>query len=80
MGKVGHRLLSSLTFTRVGCWCYWWGCEHTPSFLNSISFNANVPLLTFIVAGIPLGDVIGCLLVVSFAYRIGRRLCIIWTV
>jgi hypothetical protein len=45
---------------------------------KSINFTGDVPLITFCVAGILLGDVVGCLLVVPFVYRIGRRLCVIW--
>lgn len=54
------------------------GVVSTPAFQKSINFDDNFPLLTFVVAGILLGDVVGCILVVPFSYRIGRRLCIIW--
>jgi hypothetical protein len=54
------------------------GVISTPAFLKAINFTGNAPLLTFCVAGILLGDVVGCLLVVPFVHRVGRRLCIIW--
>jgi hypothetical protein len=54
------------------------GLVGTPQFQKSINFTGDVPLIIFYVPGILLGDVVGCLLVVPFVYKIGRRLCVIW--
>lgn len=53
------------------------GIVANPAFLKSINFTGDTPVLTFCVAGILLGDVVGCLLAIPFVYRVGRRLCII---
>lgn len=50
----------------------------TPAFHKSINFTGNADLLTFIVAGILLGDVVGCIIVTPFVHRLGRRFCIIF--
>lgn len=53
------------------------GIVANSAFLKFINFTGDAPMLTFCVAGILLGDVVGCLLAIPFVYRIGRRLCII---